>query len=127
MIIKPLLLGTLGATAFLVGCNDGDSMKAEDVNMDQGNEVQESAPTSQQNGISQLNYSCPGNIEVHASEGGPIYINGEEAEMKKFSDTYYEGKQGDVTISLTLMSDGSTSVTYTGTGGANGICQPSGG
>ncbi len=34
-------------------------------------------------GIPLLNATCPGNIEVHADKGGPVYINGKEATLKK--------------------------------------------
>lgn len=74
-------------------------------------------------GIPQVNATCPGNIEVHADEGGPIYINGKEAKLKKFSETYFEAKGSNVTISLMVNPDGSPSVSYTGKGKANGVCQ----
>ncbi|MES2870741.1 MAG: hypothetical protein V4749_14355 [Pseudomonadota bacterium] len=74
-------------------------------------------------GIPLVNVTCPGNIEVHADEGGPIYINGKEAKLKKFSETYFEAKGSNVTISLMVNPDGSPSVSYTGKGKANGVCQ----
>lgn len=69
-----------------------------------------------------LNATCPGNIEVHADEGGPVYINGKEGALKKFNDNYFEIKGAGVTISLSINPDGSPSVSYTGKGGANGAC-----
>ncbi|WP_336172240.1 hypothetical protein [Ensifer sp. MJa1] len=39
-----------------------------------------------------------------------------------FNENYYEAKGGDVTISLSINPDGSPSVSYTGKGGANGVC-----
>lgn len=69
-----------------------------------------------------VNATCPGNIEVHADEGGPIYINGDEAKLHIFNDTYYEAKGHGVTISLTINPDGTADVSYTGSGGANGVC-----
>ncbi|WP_312419555.1 hypothetical protein [Shinella sp.] len=69
-----------------------------------------------------VNATCPGNIEVHADEGGPIYINGKEAKLHAFNDNYYEAKGHGVTISLSINPDGSAAVSYTGHGGANGIC-----
>ncbi|BCP54473.1 hypothetical protein K32_30900 [Kaistia sp. 32K] len=69
-----------------------------------------------------VNATCPGKIEVHADEGGPIYINGKEAKLKKFNDNYFEAKGGGVTISLSINPDGSASVSYTGKHGANGVC-----
>ncbi|MHC2144633.1 hypothetical protein [Pseudomonas sp. 210_17 TE3656] len=74
-------------------------------------------------GIPLVNATCPGSIEVHADEGGPVYINGKEAKLKKFNDNYFEAKGNGVTISLTIKPDGSADVSYTGKGGANGICE----
>lgn len=76
-------------------------------------------------GIPLLNYSCPDSIEVHADEGGPVYINGKEAKLKKFNENYYEAKGSGVTVSISINPDGSPSVSYTGKHGANGICQKS--
>lgn len=75
-----------------------------------------------QAGIPKLNYSCPDDIEVHADEGGPVYINGKEADLKKINKNYYEAKKSDVTISISNNPDGSPSVSYTGKHGANGTC-----
>jgi hypothetical protein len=74
-------------------------------------------------GIPMLNATCPGKIEVHADEGGPIYINGKEAKLKKFNDNYFEAKGAGVTISLSINPDGSPGVSYTGKNKANGICE----
>ena len=73
--------------------------------------------------IPMLNATCPGKIEVHADEGGPIYINGKEAKLKKFNDNYFEAKGAGVTISLSINPDGSPGVSYTGKNKANGICE----
>ncbi|HEV7321666.1 MAG TPA: hypothetical protein VGO04_23935 [Ensifer sp.] len=69
-----------------------------------------------------VNATCPGKIEVHADEGGPVYINGKEAKLRVFNENYYEAKGAGVTISLSINPDGSPSVSYTGKGGANGVC-----
>lgn len=71
-----------------------------------------------------LNYDCPTNIAVHADQGGPVYINGKEAKLKKFNNNAYEAKGSGVTISLTRNPDESWDVSYTGKGGANGVCKP---
>ena len=73
-------------------------------------------------GIPFFNATCPTGIEVHADEGGPIYINGKEATLKVYNDKAYDAKHGHVTVSLTINPDGSPSLSYTGKGGANGIC-----
>ena len=70
-----------------------------------------------------LNFSCPNDIDVHADQGGPVYINGNEAKLKIFNDNYYEAKGAGVTISISINPDGSPAVSYTGKHGANGVCQ----
>lgn len=72
-----------------------------------------------------VNAVCPMGIEVHADQGGPVYINGKEGKLKRFNENYYEIRQGSVTISLSINPDGSASVSYTKKGGANGICHVS--
>ncbi|MFH5774813.1 hypothetical protein ACHFJ0_11240 [Paracoccus sp. NGMCC 1.201697] len=69
-----------------------------------------------------ISATCPGKIEVHADEGGPIYVNGQEAKLKTFNDNYYEAQHGKVVISISINPDGSSSLSYTGPKGANGIC-----
>ncbi len=77
-------------------------------------------------GVPLVNATCPGGTEVHADQGGPIYINGKEATLKKFSETYFEARGNGITISLMINPDGSASVSYTGKARANGICQVKG-
>jgi hypothetical protein len=74
-------------------------------------------------GIPMFNATCPGKIEVHADQGGPIYINGKEGKFKKFNENYFEAKGAGVTISLSINPDGSPAVSYTGKNRANGICE----
>ncbi|MBE1208345.1 hypothetical protein [Aminobacter carboxidus] len=69
-----------------------------------------------------FNATCPMGIEVHADQGGPIYINGKEAKLKVFNANYYEASHDHVTISLSINPDGTPDVSYTARGGANGIC-----
>lgn len=69
-----------------------------------------------------LNATCPGNIEVHADQGGPVYINGNEARLKVFNANYYEASRDRVTISIMINPDGTPDVSYTARGGANGVC-----
>lgn len=73
-------------------------------------------------GMPQLNYTCPTGIDVHADEGGYVYINGEEARLQKFNDEYYEATLRGITVSITLNPDGTASVSYTRRNGANGVC-----
>ncbi len=72
--------------------------------------------------IPQLNASCPGNISVHADKGGPVYIDGKEARLKRFNDNYYEATGSGVTLSLSISPDGTPSVSYTKKGGVHGVC-----
>ncbi|WP_079224913.1 DUF3011 domain-containing protein [Stenotrophomonas maltophilia] len=75
-----------------------------------------------------FNASCPGGLDVHADEGGPVYVQGREAALKRFNDRYFEARdaQSGVTLSITRSDDGTPQISYTGRGGANGICQVSG-
>ena len=72
-----------------------------------------------------LNGTCPGAIEVHADEGGPVYINGRQTQLKRFNDNYYEARDASsgVTLSINRSPDGGVQMSYTGKGGANGVCQ----
>jgi hypothetical protein len=82
-----------------------------------------SLATTAQAGLPMLNYTCLGNIELHTDEGGPAYINGNLAKLKKINDSTYDVTGGGVTVSIGLNPDGSASVMYTGKHGANGICR----
>lgn len=73
--------------------------------------------------IPQFNGTCPGGIEVHADDGGPVYINGRETRIKRFNDNYYEASDGQgLTLSINRTADGGTQMSYTGPGNANGVC-----
>ncbi|WP_425479372.1 DUF3011 domain-containing protein [Dyella japonica] len=76
-------------------------------------------------GLQLVNATCPGHIAVHADRGGPVYINGKEAKLKKFNENYFEARDeatGTV-VSINNNPDGSVGVSYTGKNRANGICQ----
>ncbi|QDE41540.1 hypothetical protein FIV34_04020 [Luteibacter pinisoli] len=72
-----------------------------------------------------VNATCPGKIEVHADKGGPIFVNGREGKLKRFSANYFEARDASsgVVISLSVNPDGTPLVSYTGKGRANGICE----
>lgn len=70
-----------------------------------------------------FNAVCPQGIEVHADKGGPIFINGSKGNLTTSNKNYYEAKGHGVTVSLSIGPDGSPLVSYTRTGGGNGICQ----
>ena len=74
-----------------------------------------------------FNGTCPG-AEVHADRGGPVYVNGHEAQLKRFNDNYYEARTNDgLTLSITRNGDGGVQMSYTRRGGGNGVCQVSSG
>lgn len=74
--------------------------------------------------VPMFNATCPGGVEVHADEGGPVYVDGREAALKKFNDGYYEARDpgSATTVSITRSPDGGVQLSYTGQGGANGVC-----
>jgi hypothetical protein len=69
-----------------------------------------------------LNATCPGNVEVHADQGGPVFLNGKQASLKRFSDSYYEAKGAGITLTIMINPDGTPSLSYTGPQRANGVC-----
>lgn len=76
-------------------------------------------------GIPLFNVSCTDKYEVHADQGGPVFINGKETKLKKVNDNYYEATGSGITVSIAINPDGSPTVSYTGQQGINGICQAS--
>lgn len=68
-----------------------------------------------------FNATCGGGIEVHADEGGPVYINGREAKLTKVGDAW-QAKHGDDSIDFFTNPDGTVTASWTGKHGANGIC-----
>lgn len=75
-----------------------------------------------QGGIPFFNATCPGGIEVHADQGGPVFFNGKETRLKKVNDTYFEATGANITLSIAINPDGSPNLSYTGRHGANGVC-----
>ncbi len=72
-----------------------------------------------------FNADCPGGVDVHADQGGPVYVQGRETQLKRFNDRYYEAKDSTsgITLSISSSDGGEPQVSYTGRNGANGICQ----
>jgi len=77
--------------------------------------------TSAHAAIPFFNATCPQGIEIHADQGGPIFIDGREANLKIFNDNYYEAYKGGFTLSLSINPDGTPSVSYTSDKG-HGVC-----
>lgn len=69
-----------------------------------------------------FNAACGDRIEVHANEGGPVFIDGEETSLKKFNDNYFEASRDGTTISISFRPDDSLSLSFSGPNRANGIC-----
>ena len=84
-----------------------------------------SAVAASSGGLQLVNATCPGNIAVHSDRGGPVYINGKEAQLKKFNENYFEARDAatSTVVSINNNPDGSVGVSYTGKNRANGICQ----
>ena len=74
-------------------------------------------------GIPFLNATCAGTIQVHADEGGLVYMNGKKTKLKEFNDDNYEASGSGVTVSISINPDGSPSVSFTGKQRAHGMCQ----
>jgi len=74
--------------------------------------------------IPAFNATCPGGRSVHADEGGPVYVDGRQTQLKRFNDDYYEARDGQsgTTVSISRSPDGGVQLSYTGKGGANGVC-----
>lgn len=70
-----------------------------------------------------FNATCPNDVSVHADEGGPVYVNGRESTVERINDSYYEARDERSGITLSISTaPGGTQVSYTGRGGANGVC-----
>lgn len=76
--------------------------------------------------IPTLNATCPQSIEVHADEGGPVYINGKEARLTVSNPNYFEASLAGTTISVSLRPDGTPEVSYARRGSGNGVCRVAG-
>jgi len=66
--------------------------------------------------------TCPGGIAVAAREGGPVTVDGVEAEILTESKYAFEVRSGDVTISAAIKPDGMLGLSYASDGGATGVC-----
>lgn len=75
-------------------------------------------------GVKMIRLSCPGGVALQAADGGPVLINGEPAAVKAYPQGGYDATDAasGTTVSVLLNPDGSQSASYTGKGGANGVC-----
>ena len=72
--------------------------------------------------VPQLTATCPTGITVKVNHGGTVRINGEKARVKTVNSNYWEASHNGVTISI-AKNGAELIVSYTGKGGANGICE----
>ncbi|MDQ7990127.1 MAG: YsaB family lipoprotein [Candidatus Dactylopiibacterium sp.] len=79
------------------------------------------ATTGAHAALPRLNAECPTGLSIHIDAGGPVYINGRQAALRRMNDNYYEARQGNATLSISLAADGTPSLSYT-RDRANGIC-----
>src|SRR3989304_6778551 len=69
-----------------------------------------------------FNASCPGGVDVPCDEGGPVYVQGREAALKRFNDRYVEARDANsgITLSISSSEGGTPQISHTGRGGATG-------
>lgn len=67
---------------------------------------------------------CADNIEVHAEEDGPIYVNGRETSVKQLDENHYEAfdSESGVTVSLRLKPNGGVDVSSSGHDAMGSAC-----
>jgi len=56
-------------------------------------------------GIPFFNATCPGNIEVHADQGGPVFFHGKQGRIKKSQASHYEVEGAGITLSIAIDPD----------------------
>ena len=120
----------LGDTIISIGINTDGTTSAFYTGANRANGVCNPAPGATEPmsigaTIPFFNAECPGDLSVHAEQGGPVYLNGEEAVFESFSKTYFEASLGKTTVSVTTTPDGGLDVSYTAPDGANGVCRVS--
>ncbi len=70
-----------------------------------------------------VNATCPGKIEVHADEGGPIYIDGYPVTTKQIGGSSYEATHNGTTVSVEVFPDSSLEIRYSDPEGNHGLCR----
>lgn len=105
------------AASLLAGCAGGPGSPAAS-----GPGTLPTVPATPEGDVPMFSANCPLGVVVHADAGGPVLINGQEAELREFNPRYYEARRDGRTISIMLAADGTPSVVYTAPGGANGTC-----
>ena len=78
--------------------------------------------TAAQANLPFFNADCPDGIEVHADDGGPVYINGREANLKRVNDSYYQASRGDVTLTITTNANTAAPLVSYSSHDGHGFC-----
>lgn len=59
---------------------------------------------------------------IDADRTGTVRFNGMPADVRKFNENYYEATIESLTVSIARDGNGAPIVSFTGSGGANGVC-----
>lgn len=105
------LTAPCAALAFLAACGGSGTSS--------GGTTMAAAPT---NALPAFSATCPGGVSVASDGNGSVAINGKRARLEQFSANFYEASSGGFAVSLSTDPDGTPSVSYNTTGGANGVC-----
>ncbi|WP_200844876.1 MULTISPECIES: hypothetical protein [unclassified Novosphingobium] len=98
-----------------------DAPSASEASSETSMPTPSAAKADPQASIAQLDATCPGGIEVHADEGGPVRLGGKQAKVNISNEQYYEASADGVTVSVSTNADETRDVSYTGPGRDHGI------
>ena len=73
--------------------------------------------------IPMFNATCGESVDVHADEGGPIYIDGDPVTTKQIGDSSYEATHNGTTVSVEVFPDSSLEIRYSAPEGNHGLCR----
>ncbi len=73
--------------------------------------------------IPMFNATCGESVDVHADEGGPIYIDGVPVTTKQIGDSSYEATHNGTTVSVEVFPDSSLEIRYSDPEGNHGLCR----
>lgn len=73
--------------------------------------------------IPMFNATCGESVDVHADEGGPIYIDGDPVTTKPIGESTYEATHNGTTVSVEVFPDSSLEIRYSDPEGNHGLCR----
>lgn len=73
--------------------------------------------------IPMFNATCGDSTDVHADEGGPLYIDGQVAVTKAVGESAYEATLKGTTVSVVVFPDNSLEVRFADPDGEAGLCR----